>query len=196
VRLHTEPGDSNVNNSGTAERDDLSTSQSATDCYEGHEQWWAHSILFPDDYVIPPAGATWNWGVVMDFHHTGPTGQANFQVVSLPTGLVFQGFGGPTVANSPSDPGFYGASIGPVTKNAWYDFVYHVKWSSGSDGYFYAWVNGVQKLAHTGPTLYSGQGCYLKLANYHTAVGLPVSVIHDRVIRGTSAAAVALTPLR
>jgi hypothetical protein len=196
VRLHTEPGDSNVNNSGTAERDDLSTSQSATDCYEGHEQWWAHSILFPDDYVIPPAGAVWNWGVVMDFHHTGPTGQANFQVVSLPTGLVFQGFGGPTVANSPSDPGFYGASIGPVTKNAWYDFVYHVKWSSGSDGYFYAWVNGVQKLAHTGPTLYSGQGCYLKLANYHTAVGLPVSVIHDRVIRGTSAAAVALTPLR
>jgi len=41
-----------------------------------------------------------------------------------------------------------------------------------------------------------GQGCYLKLANYHTAVGLPVSVIHDRVIRGTSAAAVAWTPLR
>ncbi len=43
-------------------------------------------------------------------------------------------------------------------KNVWYDFVYHVKWSSGSDGYFDAWVNGVKKLSYRGPTLYSGQG--------------------------------------
>ena len=196
VRLHTEPGDNNVNGSDTSERNDLSTSQSTTDCYQGREQWWAHSILFPDDYMIPPGGATWNWGVLLDFHHTGSTGQANFQIVSLPTGLAFQGFGGTTVANSPSDPGFYGASIGPVTKNVWYDFVYHVKWSSGNDGYFYAWVNGVKKLAYTGPTLYSGLGCYLKLANYHTPLGRSVSVIHDRVIRGTTAGAVSLTPLQ
>lgn len=78
--------------------------------------------------------------------------------------------------------------IGKIVRNAWYDFVYHVKWSSGSDGFFNAWVNGVQVLAHTGPTLYEGTdgttlGCYLKLANYHDAFGQPTSVIHDRVIR-------------
>jgi hypothetical protein len=47
------------------------------------------------------------------------------------------------------------------------------------------------KLEHRGPTLYAGQGCYLKLANYHTPVcdpypgctGPASSVIHDRVIR-------------
>jgi hypothetical protein len=61
--------------------------------------------------------------------------------------------------------------------------VYHVKWSSGSDGFFNAWVNGEQKLAYSGPTLYEGQGCYFKLANYHQAFGQPSSVIHDRVIR-------------
>lgn len=196
VRLHTLPGDSDVYGSGTSERDDLSMSQAATDCYEGREQWWAHSVMFPDDYVVPPAGSTWNWGVVLDFHHTGSTGQANFHVLSLPTGLVFRGFGGATVANGPGDPGYYEAPIGPVVKNVWYDFVYHVKWSSGADGYFDAWVNGVKKLSHRGPTLYSGMGCYLKLANYHTPVGQAVSVIHDRVLRGTSAAAVALTPLQ
>jgi hypothetical protein len=92
-------------------------------------------------------------------------------------------------------PGRYYADIGPIVRNQWYDMVYHVKWSSGSDGFFYAWVNGVQKLAHRGPTLYSGMGCYLKLANYHSPTAAS-SIIHDRVIRGSSASAVALTPLQ
>ena len=56
-------------------------------------------------------------------------------------------------------------NVGPVVKDQWYDFVYHVKWSSGTDGYFQAWVNGVLKLDHRGPTLYQGYGVYLKLAN-------------------------------
>lgn len=38
-------------------------------------------------------------------------------------------------------------------------------------------------MVYRGPTLYPGQGCYLKLANYHTAFGKPSSVIHARVIR-------------
>ncbi len=191
VRLHTEPGDSNVNGSGSAERNDLALSQAATACHQGSEQWWSHSVLFPDDYVVPPSGATWHWGVVADFHHTGSTGQANFHVLSLPDGLRFRGFGGATV-----DAGQFEAPIGPVVKNVWYDFVYHVKWSSGSDGYFDAWVNGVQRLAHRGPTLYAGMGCYLKLANYHSATGQASSLIHDRVIRGSTALAVSLGPLQ
>ena len=65
-----------------------------------------------------------------------------------------------------------------------------MKWSSEDDGFFYAWVNGVSKLAYRGPTLYSGMGCYLKLAHYHSPDGAPSSVIHDRVVRGTSASAV------
>ena len=189
MRLHTEPGDNDVFGSATAERNDLALSQAASDCYEGREQWWAHSILFPNDYVVPPAGG---WGVVMDFHHTGNSGQANFHIDAMPnpTGLRLRGFGGATV-----DAGEYEVTLGPVVKNTWYDFVYHVKWSSNTDGFFEVWLNGVKKLSHHGPTLYAGLGCYLKLANYHTAFGQPSSVIHDRVIRGTSAAAVALTPL-
>ena len=103
---------------------------------------------------------------------------------------------GPTVIMEDAGNQYsYGANIGPLVKNVWYDFVYHVKWSSGSDGYFQAWVNGVLKLDHHGPTLYSGYGVYLKLANYHPAFGQSSSVIHDRVIRGTTWQAVSLTPL-
>jgi hypothetical protein len=180
VRLHTKPGDDGVNGSGTWERNDLTLNQTTTDCYEGREQWWAHSIFFPDDYVSPPAGGG---GVVADFHHTGSSGQANFHVDAMPDsmGLRLRGFGGATV-----NSGRYEVVLGPVVRNIWYDFVYHVKWSSGTDGFFNAWVNGEQKLAHRGPTLYEGQGCYFKLANYHSPFGEASSVIHDRVVRGTT----------
>jgi hypothetical protein len=189
VRLHTEAGDNNVSGSGTRERNDLRLSQSASDCYEGKTHWWAHSVLFPDDFVVPENG------LAFDFHHTGSTGQANFQLRIKPEGLSFEGGGGATVHTAWDSPGRYYGTVGPIVKNQWYDFVYNVKWSSGSDGFMYAWVNGVQKLAHRGPTLYAGQGCYLKLANYHSPTGAS-SVIHDRVIRGTSASAVSLTPLQ
>jgi len=82
-----------------------------------------------------------------------------------------------------------------VARNVWYDFVYHAKWSATSGGKMEAWLNGKKVMTYNGPTLYSGISCYLKLANYHAAFGQPSSVIHDRVVRGTSAAAVALTPL-
>jgi hypothetical protein len=197
IRLHTEPGDDNVAGSGTSERNDLSLSQAATDCYQGKEIWYAHSIYFPSDYVqVPnPGSGQWNWSVVFDFHNTtSGAWQANFHIDVMPEmygGMRFRGYGGVN-----SGDGEYLAPIGPVVKNVWYDFVYHVKWSSGSDGYFDAWVNGVQKLAHRGPTIYQGQGCYMKLANYHTPFGQASSVIHDRVLRGTAAAAVSLTPLQ
>ena len=190
ARLRTQPGDTNVFGSDDAERDDLALSQAETDCFEGREQWWANSIYFPSDYTPPKSDG---WGVVLDFHHTGSTGQANFHIDAMPNpiGLRLRGYGGPSV-----DSGEYEVTLGPVTKNVWYDFVFHVKWSSGSGGLMEAWVNGVKKLTHNGPTLYSGLGCYLKLANYHTPVGVPSSVIHDRIIRGTTAGAVSLTPLQ
>jgi len=192
VRLHTEPGDNNVNGSGDHERNDLTSSQVTTDGYEGREHWWAHSVLFPNDYAeLPESTSTWNFGLVANFHNTtSGAGQANFQVNAMPataispdrpTGLSFQvAYGNQTSPTKVNYP------IGPIVKNQWYNFVYRVKWSSGSDGYFDAWVNGVQRMSYRGPTLYSGQGVYLKLANYHTAVGLPSSVIHARVIRSVA----------
>lgn len=192
VRLTTLPGDSNVFGSGASERDDLALSQAATGCFQGQEQWWAHSILFPDDYEIPPPGRPWHWGVVFNFHHTGSSGQANLQVVSLPGGLAFWVAGGPSVVHGPTDPGFHQTLLDPVTRNVWHDFVYNIRWSARADGFVRAWLNGTLRMEYRGPTLYAGQGCYLKLANYHSPLGKPVSVIHDRIRRGTTAKAVSL----
>lgn len=184
VRLHTEPGDDQVHGSDDWQRTDLSLSPALTDCAEGKEAWWAHSVLFPQDYVLAPGG-----GVVMDFHHDAGGGNANFHFNSAPTGLRLHGFGGDS-----RDPDEYRVELGPLSKNVWYDLVYHVRWSSGADGFMTAWINGKKVLTHRGPTLYRGLRCYLKLANYHSPTA-PSSIVHDRVLRGSSAAAVALTPL-
>lgn len=196
LRLLTRSGDDRVHGSGDMHRTDvyLAHPGGAPILYrEGEEQVWELSIMFPDDFVFP----TWQRYALGGFHHEGPVGQGNFSLgftrgekETDPGILGFQGHGGAKV-----NGGRFGAPVGPVRRNVWYDLVYHVKWSSGQDGFFRAWVNGEQKLDHRGPTLYAGQGVYLKLANYHTPLcdpypackgkgtDPPSSVIHDRVIR-------------
>src|SRR5438067_1945092 len=183
VQLTTQPGDINIAGSGSNERADLTRSPSSTYCNQGQDEWWAHSLMFPPGYVPPPVASVWNWRALFDSHNSSPGGgQPNFMVYATPTGLELHMAGGPNTVNLPSDPGYYSIAIGPITKNVWYDFVYHVKWSSGSDGLFQAWLNGKQVMNYSGPNLYVGQSCYLKIANYHTALGVPVSVVHSRVV--------------
>ena len=195
VRLRTEPGDSNVRGSGHWERDDLMKPPDPDYCNEGQEEWWSMSVMFPSDFVFPPGPEA---GIVMDFHHTGPDGQANYEIQTIPgIGLRARGYGGAGVNGGRfeariTDP--YGAGAN-VTRNAWYDFVFHVRWSSGGDGFLEGWLNGRKFQSHAGPTLYRGMSCYLKLANYHAPTGQPSSIVFDRIVRGASAADVTATPL-
>ena len=195
LRLHTEPGDSGVRGSGHWERDDLMKPPDAHYCNEGQEEWWAISVLFPADYVFPPGPEA---GIILDFHHTGDSGQANFEIQTIPRlGLRARGFGGASVNGGRFEaliPDPYGA--GPdVARNAWYDFVFHVRWSAGGNGLLEGWLNGRKFQAYQGATLYSGMSCYLKLANYHAPFGQPSSIVFDRILRGRSAAEVAPGPL-
>src|SRR6184192_2134545 len=193
IELTTHLGDIDIAGSDSNERADLALSPSSRYCNQGQDEWWAHSLMFPPGYVPPPVAAVWNWGALFDFHNSAAGGgQPNFMVYATPTGLELHMAGGATTVNRPSDPGYYSIAIGPIAKNVWYDFVYHVKWSSGSDGLFQAWLNGRQVMNYSGPNLYVGQSCYLKLANYHTPLGVPISVIHSRVVRGATQADVQL----
>src|SRR5438132_2384778 len=183
IELTTHLGDIDIAGSDSNERADLALSPSSRYCNQGQDEWWAHSLMFPPGYVPPPVAAVWNWGALFDFHNSAAGGgQPNFMVYATPTGLELHMAGGANTVNRPSDPGYYSIAIGPITKNVWYDFVYHVKWSSGSDGLFQAWLNGKQVMNYSGPNLYVSQSCYLKIANYHTALGVPVSVVHSRVV--------------
>ena len=187
MRLTTLPGDSGVNGSGAWERNDLMKPPDASYCNEGQEEWWAISVLFPDDYVYPPGP---DGGVVFDFHHTGSGGLPNFSIDTMPgSGMRSRGYGGAQV-----NGGQYGAQIADpfgaskdVMRNVWYNFVLHVRWSASSDGLMDGWLNGLPFQSHRGATLYAGMSCYLKLANYHGPYGRPSSIIFDRVIRATKA---------
>src|SRR5262249_7170368 len=130
VRLHTEPGDDNVVNSGAEERDDLWLPQDASDGYEGHEAWWAHSLYFPGDVRIP----SWRAYVFMHFHTALPGGgQSNFHILNQHGWLAIYGNGGGTIDNPAQS---FLQDITPIVKNVWYDFVEHVRWSSSSDGFW------------------------------------------------------------
>lgn len=199
VRLQTLPGDDEIAGSGRAERTDLALSSEETGCSQGEEQWYSHALLFPDDYVAPrrTRDGSWPWGVVFDFHHTGRTGQANFEidVTGDPPALSLAISAGPVVSSGAPGSPTRRWTLGPIRRNHWYQFVYHVRWSSGGDGFFDAWLDGRRVLDYRGPTLYAGQGCYMKLANYHTPVGSPVSVVHARIQRAASKSALDLSPL-
>lgn len=198
VRLETVPGDDRIAGSGRAERTDLALSAEETGCSPGAEQWWTHALLFPDDYTAPQAtpADSWPWGVVFDFHQTGSEGQANFEidVVGKPPELQFAISAGPVVSSgAPGSPTRH-FPVGPIIKNHWYRFVYHIRWSSGRDGFFDAWVDGRRVLEYRGATLYAEQSCYLKLANYHTPVGKPVAVVHAHLVRSATRETLGLGP--
>lgn len=179
ARLLTKPGDNNVAGSGTAERDDLTMNQASTGASEGKEQWWSHQVYFPVDYIAPPVSTTWHWGVVMNFHNTNPgAGQANVQLVVLPGGVLSFWIMGGTLPQAKKD-------FATIVKNKWYNFTYQIKWSSNTDGYFKAWVDGKMVWEYKGPNMYPNQGVYLKLANYHTAIGKNVALVHTNIKRGT-----------
>jgi hypothetical protein len=184
VKLTTLPGDDQVHGSGTWERNDLELPPSRDYCNEGQDEWWSVSVLFPDDYVEPVLGE------VMDFHGNASHGQANLNLVSARGELRLHGFYGDV-----DHPGEYREDLGRIRRNHWYDFVYHVKWSSGGDGFMVAWMNGRKVLVHHGPTLYPGISCYFKLANYHTPSRHASSIVFGRVARGSGPRAVTLARL-
>ncbi len=83
--------DNNVNGSGTWEHNALSMGPASSYCNEKQEEWWGHSVLFPADFVFPPGPES---GIVFDFHNSGSTGQANFEIQTVPgMGLRLRGRG-------------------------------------------------------------------------------------------------------
>ena len=196
VKLTTLVGDNNIHGSGTWERNDLSKPAAPDYCNAGQEEWWAFSIMFPSDYVFPPGPEA---GIIMDFHHNASSGQANYEIQTIPgIGLRARGYGGAAINTGKYDaliPDPYGAPTGTVARDVWYHFVLHARWSPNGDGLMEGWVNGKKYQSYQGPTLYSGISCYFKLANYHAPFGQASSVVFDRIVRGGSATAVSALAL-
>lgn len=197
VRLHTEPGD-NLYAGADVERTQLHLPQELTEGYEGREQHWAHGVWFPDDFVAPPG----IWGVAFDFHHSSNSGgQANFHLdFSRYDGEVLR-FRGYAEGNTTGDTPTYEKVIGPIKRNTWHDFFYHVLWTSKANGFMQAWVKvGNEPIArkvldYKGPTLYANDGVYMNATNYHQAHGRASAIIHGPIAMGRTWQSVTSTPL-
>jgi hypothetical protein len=201
VRLLTLPGDNNINGSGAAERGDLRLANHLSDATEGREWWFKHCVWFPNDYVDQPESplkSNWSWGVAIDWHDDSDTAgsQGPLQLMTMPrtaispdraVGLTFEVYGGEH--GSPRKGQFFAA---PIARNVWYDFVYHIRWTSTDAGFCDGWLSGTQFMAYKGPTLYAGRGAYLKLANYHSAHGMRSAILHGPIVRARTREALGL----
>ena len=227
-RQHVEVGDTNVAGSNSGERCDVFKGGSELNVNEGADMWYSFSIYLPSDYN--PAPGT-NWNDLYAFHTSGGgwpgttlqltylNRQPNAPNESYPDlpqpGKVALGlFGGPNFNEINSES----YNVFSPERNKWYDFIFHVKWSSqGSEGgYFYknppadpnqtgfiemyingqeynpaGWSNGPVAGRHYRPTLFSGLGGYTKLTNYRDGGASQASTIYfDESRAGTSRCAV------
>ena len=186
ARFEVRAGDTDVAGSGEGERTEVFLDDRHTGASEGETQWWAWSTYFPTDFD-PPPGA---WNVFTSFHHTGSTGQANIHFdVRDRTSIGLRVLGGSFDAPAKKD-----FVLAELQRGKWYDFVFHVKWSSSGSGFVEMWVDGkrVVPLTQT-PTLYEGQGVYLKQGYYRSPHAQSTVVFHDgtrRLVRVEAASAV------
>jgi polysaccharide lyase-like protein/Big-like domain-containing protein len=185
TRFEVRPGDNNVAGSGTGERAQVYIGNVLTDWAEGREQYWAWSTYIPPDFAAPMGG----WNALVGFHHTGTTGGGNVQIaVADMKTLWLRVMGADFEAPIRKDWDF-----APLVKGKWYDFVLHVKWSSNASvGFVELWLNGSKVVPLTiTPTLYYGQGVYLKMGYYRSAFDQTTVVYHDGMRRGSSYSEVA-----
>ena len=206
VKLTTFVGDDQVHGAGTWERTDISSSPDSVGGKSGMTWWWASSMFLPDDFHIPAPGQ--EGYELMDWHDDASqrdisvrTGQANvnFVVVNRDGQALMQvwAYGG-----DPSDPVGDEQRVtidSPPQKNVWYDFVHYVHWAPDNTGVYRLWMRKGNEPTYrlvferlNRPNMYTGCDVYLKLANYHGPYGTTSSVIHDRIVRGSSAGAVAI----
>ncbi len=203
VRLVTFPGDIGINGSNAAERCDLRLGNDLSDAREGREWRFKHEIRFPSKasspdgigYVDLPqspgdivAADDWKWGSAMNWHDDADDGgsQGPLQLMTMPPtvvspdrpkGLHFQVYGGVGGTRRGDFP------IAAIVRDALYELVYHVRWTSTSAGFANGWLNGRQFMKYVGPTLHAGHGAYLKLANYHMPTGEASAILQGAIVR-------------
>jgi hypothetical protein len=168
---------------------------------QGGEMWYGWSVLIPADYADPPGD---QFQILAQWHHRpaegAKPGEERSHHVSGPPPLTLHldfyehrhllSLIGRTAPKEPRRT--LGAR--PIRKGSWIDLVFHIRWSTGSDGFVEAWMDG-QPLTPgrvRGATMYSSASNYLRLGLYR-GKGVPTTnhVFIDEVRIGDSYQAVA-----
>jgi len=152
---------------------------------EGKESWWAWSTYFPTGFH-PNPGA---WNVFTQWHHTGHSCQSpvDFAVntyLSPPRLRLYLNTGKLNLSTCRAS--FIRQwNFAVLRRNRWYNFVFHVKWSSNASiGFVQLWVNGRLAIPKTHvPTLLQGMGVYVKQGFYRGRSNLTTTIFHDGLRR-------------
>ena len=185
-------------NAHTFERSEISLDPAppgaSTGAVEGAEQWWAHSVYFPPEFQIRSAPGAQS--VILQFHNGGRQPAFTLEVYNQLGANAWKVFRARTHGPGGSDdtgtqysytPRGAGKQKGQcihdnVAEGVWYDFVHHIKWSSGRRGFHRIWMREgsapvKQVLDRSGlSTIYTPGDrhgrpyAYLKLGLYHTPI--------------------------
>lgn len=168
---------------------------------QGGEMWYGWSLLVPEDYADPPGE---RFQIVGQWHHRparaelpGQTGPVARGERLPPLVLHLSPKGGRHVLTliGRGSPNADGRRLGtrPVRRGVWLDLLFHIRWSTGRDGFVEAWLDGrpfTPGKMH-GPTLYSPVTNYLRLGLYRgKGFTTTNSVYYDEVRIGGSRQAV------
>jgi hypothetical protein len=165
---------------------------------QGREAWYGWSVLIPADYADPPGD---QFQILAQWHQRpqpAGAGQRPQKMGAPPLTLHLVRSEGRHVllligqTSSTGPPRTLGGR--PIRLGAWIDLVFHVRWSTGRDGFVEAWLDGrpFTDGKKFEPTLYRPDSNYLRLGLYRgKGVSTTNHVYYDEVRLGNSYSAVA-----
>ncbi|MFC5269480.1 polysaccharide lyase [Adhaeribacter terreus] len=125
---------------------------------ENKDRWYAFAVYFPaDDYPYDSQQEVISqWRQRPDYHLGEDAGSpATALRVKRDRFLLDVGFTAKQVADEVDDETRKKMDLGPVTKNAWHEFVFHFIHSYQEDGLIEVWHNGEKVLTHKGGNIYN-----------------------------------------
>lgn len=144
------------------------------------DSYWAWSTFFPTSFISDHSAG---FQMFAQWHSASNTSYSGLSFQVDRERLVVRYDGG-TPAN---DHSWRSADLGPLLRGAWQDFIVHIRWGSGVDGYLDIWRNGKAVAWHaSGANIATGQGTYAKLGFYRPAEPWTTIVYDDGTKFGRS----------
>jgi hypothetical protein len=187
--LTTTPTANFVSGSQVFDRVDLFMNNGVAFYSQGSETWEHFRVMFPDGWQ-PVRSGGWSWF----WQHHDRDSAIHVPGIGIVLGYwdsaapaFYQRVVGGNVNAWPAETDITGPTI---VRNHWYDMLYHIKWSTGSDGIFEWWVDGQRLASLNRPTLaYNGTVVdepNYQLSNYHTHTTWNSTILFSRLKIGTT----------
>jgi hypothetical protein len=180
ARFVVRPGDDPIG--ATGERAEVFK---RTGEHAGISSIWGWSVFFPRGY---PSSPNTMWNVFTDWHHNGSHGVQPFSFeITNERGrewLRLRVWGG-----NIDNPVQRAWQLAPLVRGRWYDFALRVTWAPDANGRVQVWLDHREVVPYTRtPTLYAGQGVYMKQGFYRAPSKVTSEVYIARTRRVASIA--------